>query len=91
MDILFCSDLSIKEEIFILGMYNIEDSGEVVTWDKIAKKIQVSSVTARKLGNKLAELGIIRVELRYNELGGAMPSELFLNREKVKEHIIKHQ
>lgn len=87
MDILFCSDLNLKEETFILGIFNLEKSGIPATWDSIAKKLEMSTATARKIGNKLRDIGVIEVELKYNDLGGAIPSELKVNEKVLQKHL----
>lgn len=87
MDILFCSDLTLKEETFILGVFNLEKSGIPVTWNSIAERLEISTATARKIGNGLRDIGIIEVVLKYDNLGGAIPSELKVNEKVLKKHL----
>lgn len=91
MDILFCSNLSIKEETFILGVCHLKELGKEVTWEEISNLLDISTATARKIGMKLRKLNILEVELQYDGFGGAIPSHLSINMNEVKKHIIKHQ
>ena len=91
MDILFCSDLSVKEELFISAFLDIEKQGGIPTWDSLMDKLQVSSITIRRYGKLLEDKGILGINLRFSKKKGQLPTELVLNKEELKKHIIRHQ
>lgn len=87
MDILFCKKLSIKEGTFILGIKYLEQHNIKVTWHSLTDLLEITTNTARKIGKRLIELGIVEVHLQFHELGGALPSILTVNDDVLKEYL----
>lgn len=87
MDILFCNMFNMKQGVFILAIQHLNNQGTVATWNNVANLMGVTSPTVRKVGQSLAQEGIITITPKEDEFGGSLPTELTLNSATLNQHL----
>lgn len=88
MDILFSKKLKVKQGLIILAIRYVSQTGSV-TWKKLANALEMSPVTVKTNIEPLIQMGLVTVEVKKDELGGYIPTEIYLHEDKLKEFLEK--